>query len=115
MKSQLQNGRHTRPCGRKDGGGLLLRDWNECMQDAWVKLGSSAAEQARNRLGVGKALPVAAIRDHRIESIDDTDDPRNHWNVAALESSRIARSIHALVMVQRIETRFFETREQPQD
>src|SRR6266446_8641642 len=115
MNLRLQRCRHTCSGSGKDVGGFLLGDGNECLHDAGVKLGSTAAEQARNRFRVWKALPVAAIRDHRVEGIDHANDSRNHGNVIPLQSSRIASSVDALMMVQGIETRLFETREQTQD
>src|ERR1700674_1131728 len=111
----LQRRRHTRSCGCKHGGVFLFGDGNKCLQDVGIKLGSTAATQARNRFRVWKALPVAAIRDHRIESVDDGNDSRNHGNVVPLQSSRIASPIHVFVMVQSVETRLFETREQAQN
>src|SRR5438445_11845202 len=56
MNHRLQCCRHTRSCSRKDVGGFLLGDGNECLRDAGVKLGSTAAEQARNRFRMWKAL-----------------------------------------------------------
>ncbi len=99
MNLRLQRCRHTRSCSRKNVGGFLLGDRNECLHDAGIKLGSTAAEQARNRFRVWKALPVTAIRDHRIEGVDDANDSRNHRNVVPFQSSWIASSVDALMMV----------------
>ena len=45
-KDRLQRCRHTRSGGGEDVGGFLLGDGNECLHDAGVKLGSTAADQA---------------------------------------------------------------------
>src|SRR6266404_9441914 len=99
MNLRLQRCRQTRSGGGEDVGSFLLGDGNECLHDAGVKLGSTAAEQARNRFRVWKALPVAAIRDHCIEGVDDANDSRDHGNVVPLQSRWIASSVDALMMV----------------
>src|SRR6202521_1703925 len=99
MNLCLQRCRHTRSCGGKDVSGFLLGDGNKCLQDVGIKLGSTAAAQTRNRFRVWKALPIAAIRDHRIEGVDDGNDSRKHGHIIPLQPSRIASPIHALVMV----------------
>src|SRR5712691_1702012 len=93
MNLRLERCRHTRSGGGKDVRGFLFGDGNECLHDAGVKLGSTAADQARNGFRVRKALAVAAIRDHRIEGVDDANDSRNHGNVVPLQSSWIASSV----------------------
>src|SRR5437899_7704693 len=56
MNLRLERCRHTCSGSRKNVGGFLLGDGNECLHDAGVKLGSTAAEQARSRFRVWKAL-----------------------------------------------------------
>ena len=99
MNLRLERCRHTCSGSRKNVGGFLLGDGNECLHDAGVKLGSTAAEQTRNRFRVRKTLPVAAIRDHRVEGIDHANDSRNHGNVVPFQSRWIASSVDALMMV----------------
>jgi hypothetical protein len=58
---RLQYGRHARPGGCKDISSFRLGNRNERVQNRRIELGTAAVEQARDRLGVRKALPVAAI------------------------------------------------------
>ncbi len=56
MNHYLERCRHTRSCSGKNVGGFLLCDGNERLHDTGIQLGSTAAEQARNRLRMCKAL-----------------------------------------------------------
>src|SRR5258708_9218722 len=99
MNLRLQRCRHTCSCSRKDVGGFLLGDGNECLHDAGVKLSSTAAEQARNRFRVWKALAVTPIRDPCLEGIDHANDSRNPRSNVPLPSTCPASPAHALTIV----------------
>ena len=99
---------HAGAGGFEDVGGFLFGDGKEGLQNGGIKLGSTAANEAGDGFRLGKALTIAAVGDHSVESIDDADDAGDEGNVAALQAGGIAGAIHAFVMVQSVEAGFFK-------
>jgi len=106
---------HAGAGGFEDVGGFLFGDGKEGLQNGGIKLGSTAANEAGDGFRLGKALTIAAVGDHSVESIDDADDAGDEGNVAALQAGGIAGAIHAFVMVQGVEAGFFESGKEAKD
>ena len=85
------------------------------MHDLGIELRSAVFYQTANCFFMRKPRPVAAVRDHRVVSVDDADDARDQRNVGSLQARGIAFSIHRLVMMQCVETRFFKTGKESQN
>ena len=56
-----------------------------------------------------ETLPIAAIGNHGIESIDHANDSGNQRDIVPFQSCWIPTPIHALVMMKGIQTRLFES------
>src|ERR1700690_2368404 len=102
--SRGENGRHFRPRQRK-----------KAIYNAGIELCAACKQQSALGFLERHALAVGAVRNHRVESIDNRDDRGSNWDFFALESAWVSGTVIIFVMMQNHQAGAFHTRDLPKD